>query len=823
MADAKEEPELAIMAVNSFVNDTRDPNPLVRSLALRTMGCINVGKIAEYLCDPLRSALGDQDPYVRKTAAMCVVKLFDMDMEMVEDQGFVDNLTDLLADANPMVVTNAVAALTEMSAKKPYFVLKGEVVTKLLTVLNEATPWGQVYVLDALSSYRPRDGREAMQIMDRVSARLNHETSAVSISAIRVIMLYMPMIAREDMIPYAKKMAPPLVSLALLNAQPEVQYVALRNIGLILQKVPKLLDADFKVFFCKYNDPLYVKMEKLDRMVQIVNEKNVDACLSELKEYAQEVDVEFVMKSVRSIGRIAVNLEGAAERCVTLLLELLATKVNYVVQEGIIVIKDIFRKYPNRYEAIIGNLCDALDTLDEPDAKAALIWIIGEYSDRIENSGELLESFAEAFHEEPSAVQLQLLTAVVKLFLHRAADAQELMSSVLSMCTQESDNPDLRDRGFIYWRLLSTDPETAKIVVVSEKPVISADTGQYEPELLDELVSQLGTLSSVYHKPASHFVTEYKAVSYEGGLGGDEHEAYIASEDYTGEETPEISAPPVQAATDDGGLSRAMSGDLLGLGDAPALATVLEDKPVVLPPEKTGGLQIHAALARSGGGVVLDVTLVNNATDGTVFSGFHIQFNKNACGLKPQATAVPVDAVMPGERRSAELRLITVPDFVPPPDKPIDSNLQCAAKFSGGTGAVCYFRVPYTLATLTMEDGRMEKAMYLQTWRSIPNESEVSKKIEGLCQRCQSTDNVIDLLEDNNIFNTARRHDQRGQMALELLYASMRTVNDVTILCEFTFPRGGGNVCKVSVRTGEPLVIPLVLTFVENLLKTGQV
>ena len=48
------------------------------------MGCINVEKIAEYLCDPLRTALTDTDPYVRKTAAMCVVKLFDMNPEMVE-------------------------------------------------------------------------------------------------------------------------------------------------------------------------------------------------------------------------------------------------------------------------------------------------------------------------------------------------------------------------------------------------------------------------------------------------------------------------------------------------------------------------------------------------------------------------------------------------------------------------------------------------------------------------------------------------------------------------------------------------------------------
>jgi hypothetical protein len=34
-----------------------DPNPLVRALAIRTMGCIRVDKITEYLCEPLRNAL----------------------------------------------------------------------------------------------------------------------------------------------------------------------------------------------------------------------------------------------------------------------------------------------------------------------------------------------------------------------------------------------------------------------------------------------------------------------------------------------------------------------------------------------------------------------------------------------------------------------------------------------------------------------------------------------------------------------------------------------------------------------------------------------
>ena len=51
--------------------------------------------------------LKDDDPYVRKTAAICVAKLFDINAELVQDRGFVDTLKEMLGDSNPMVVANA--------------------------------------------------------------------------------------------------------------------------------------------------------------------------------------------------------------------------------------------------------------------------------------------------------------------------------------------------------------------------------------------------------------------------------------------------------------------------------------------------------------------------------------------------------------------------------------------------------------------------------------------------------------------------------------------------------------------------------------------
>jgi AP-1 complex subunit beta-1 len=265
---AKTQPELTLLAVNTFVKDASDANPLIRALAVRTMGCIRVDKITEYLCEPLGRAVRDDDPYVRKTAAVCVAKLFDIAPDLVVERGFLEVLHDLISDSNPSVVANSVAALSEIAetAGKDVLKITPSVLQKLLAALNECTEWGQVFILDALAKYTPADGREAEGIIERVTPRLQHANAAVVMSALKVILSYMELMGAQNsdaVRTLTRKLAPPLVT--LLNAEPEIQYVALRNINLIVQRRPHILENEIKVFFCKYNDPIYVKMEKQTR------------------------------------------------------------------------------------------------------------------------------------------------------------------------------------------------------------------------------------------------------------------------------------------------------------------------------------------------------------------------------------------------------------------------------------------------------------------------------------------------------------------------------------------------------------------------------
>ncbi|XP_059638489.1 beta-adaptin-like protein B [Cornus florida] len=829
---AKSQPDLAILAVNTFVKDSQDPNPLIRALAVRTMGCIRVDKITEYLCDPLQRCLKDDDPYVRKTAAICVAKLYDINAELVEDRGFLEALKDLISDNNPMVVANAVAALAEIqdNSSKPIFEITSNTLAKLLTALNECTEWGQVFILDSLSKYKAADAREAENIVERVTPRLQHANCAVVLSAVKMILQQMELITSTDVVRnLCKKMAPPLVT--LLSAEPEIQYVALRNINLIVQRRPTILAHEIKVFFCKYNDPIYVKMEKLEIMIKLASDRNIDQVLLEFKEYATEVDVDFVRKAVRAIGRCAIKLERAAERCISVLLELIKIKVNYVVQEAIIVIKDIFRRYPNTYESIIATLCESLDTLDEPEAKASMIWIIGEYAERIDNADELLESFLESFPEEPALVQLQLLTATVKLFLKKPTEGpQQMIQVVLNNATVETDNPDLRDRAYIYWRLLSTDPEAAKDVVLAEKPVIADDSNQLDPSLLDELLANIATLASVYHKPPDAFVTRVKTAqkTEEDDYPDGSETGYSDTPSHaldSGASPPATSSPyaaarqpaPAPVAPAAPAPVPDLLGDLIGLdnsnnennaivsSDQPA-APVGPPLPILLPASTGQGFQISAQLIRRDGQIFYSLLFENNSQ--TPLDGFMIQFNKNTFGLAA-AGPLQVPQLLPGTSARTLLPMVLFQNIAPGPPSTL---LQVAVK--NNQQPVWYFNDKFSLLAFFTEDGRMERSSFLETWKSLPDSNEVSKDFPSIV--LNSVETTLDQLAASNMFFIAKRKNANQ----DVLYLSAKIPRGIPFLIELTAVVENPGL-KCAIKTPNPEMAPHFFEALEILLKSS--
>lgn len=97
-----------------LLQDMKDNNPLIRALALRTISYVHVREFVEAAVPPLRALLRDTDPYVRKTAAFSVAKLYDHDRHLVENSELIDRLNNMLRDENPTVVSSALAALMDI-------------------------------------------------------------------------------------------------------------------------------------------------------------------------------------------------------------------------------------------------------------------------------------------------------------------------------------------------------------------------------------------------------------------------------------------------------------------------------------------------------------------------------------------------------------------------------------------------------------------------------------------------------------------------------------------------------------------------------------
>lgn len=177
------------------------------------MGCIRVDKMVDYMEEPLRKTLRDESPYVRKTAAICVAKLFDLNPSMCIENGFLEILQELIGDPNPMVVANSVQALSEINETAPEtkaLIVTPAMLKKLLMAIAECTEWGRVTILSTLADYPPADVKESEHICERVAPQFQHVNPSVVLAAVKVVFIHMRIISPELVRQYLKKMAPPL-------------------------------------------------------------------------------------------------------------------------------------------------------------------------------------------------------------------------------------------------------------------------------------------------------------------------------------------------------------------------------------------------------------------------------------------------------------------------------------------------------------------------------------------------------------------------------------------------------------------------------------
>ena len=544
---AEAEPDLALLSINTIQKSLSDQNPQVRAMALRTMSGIKVPVISQIVSLAIKRGCNDMSPQVRKTAALAIPKCYRLDPSTLPQ--LLEYISKLLGDKQYYVVGSAVSAFLEVCPQRIDLIHKHY--RSLVRKLVDMDDWGQLELLRLLPFYArkcfPRqlvrarkqkskgfyddevaedgkepeladpDGKEVeidpdLELFLRACKTLLTSRNAAVVVAIARCFLH---IGTPE---YLESAAGPLV--ALLRGPQDLQQVILYNIVSVCIVRPESFVKYVTHFFIRSTDSPGVwrlKLEMLTLTFPKCDQNSKGLILNELEHFTKTQEEGLIRESVRAIGRCAQSDPKTSNRCLNVLLKQASSPDGNLVAEALTVVRHLVQQDPPSHTKTMIRLAKNLDAMTNSDARATVIWLVGEFAASDGEKGiapDVLRILARGFADEsePAKLQIVLLAAKVYLcYLNRVNETSNGTSGANSSkpipsegdemtsveqdqqvnAMQRSEHPivalwnyiqllarydtsyDLRDRARLYKALLveTSSTQLANLVLLAPKPV----------------------------------------------------------------------------------------------------------------------------------------------------------------------------------------------------------------------------------------------------------------------------------------------------------------------------------------------------------------
>ncbi|AEO60828.1 hypothetical protein MYCTH_2310471 [Thermothelomyces thermophilus ATCC 42464] len=445
---AEQEPDLALLSINTIQKSLSDTNPQVRALALRTMSGIRVPVISQIVSLAIRKGAGDMSPYVRRAAALAIPKCYRLDPSQLPQ--LLEYLSTLLGDKQYYVAGAAVTAFMTVCPDRIDLIHKHY--RNLVRMLVDMDEWSQLSTLRLMTVYarkcfprrtrtvknkeRPAElqdfygeaseagpEREQVTVLDpdlelllkSIKPLLQSRNSGVVVAVARCY-------SAIGTPSYTKAAIGPLV--ALLRGAQDIQQVALYNIVSICLSCP----ADFVKYATHFlvratdTQPVWeLKLEVLTLIFPHAPRHIKSLILNELEHFSRGSDKLLVREAVRAIGRCAQADSATAPRCLRLLLSQITSLDGILAAESLTVIRHLIQQDPTAHVATVIRLAKNLDSATDPQARATIIWLVGEFSglggaDNI--AADVLRILLKDFASEPEIAKRQIVLLGAKVYLH---------------------------------------------------------------------------------------------------------------------------------------------------------------------------------------------------------------------------------------------------------------------------------------------------------------------------------------------------------------------------------------------------------------------
>ncbi|XP_042660632.1 AP-3 complex subunit beta-1 isoform X1 [Tyto alba] len=533
MRYAEEQQDLALLSISTFQRALKDPNQLIRASALRVLSSIRVPIIVPIMMLAIKEASSDLSPYVRKNAAHAIQKLYSLDPEQKEM--LIEVIEKLLKDRSTLVAGSVVMAFEEVCPDRIDLIHKNY--RKLCNLLVDVEEWGQVVIIHMLTRYartqfvspwkddevveeysennfyesdeeqKENDRRvKNVYTMDPDHRLLLRNTKPLLQSrnaavVMAVAQLYWHLAPKSEAGVVSKSLV------RLLRSNREVQYIVLQNIATMSIQRKGMFEPFLKSFYVRSTDPTMIKTLKLEILTNLANEANISTLLREFQTYVKSQDKQFAAATIQAIGRCATNINEVTDTCLNGLVCLLSNRDEIVVAESVVVIKKLLQTQPAHHGEIIKHMAKLLDNITVPVARASILWLIGEYCERVPKiAPDVLRKTAKSFTNEDDLVKLQILNLGAKLYLTNSKQTKLLTQYVLNLGKYDQSY-DIRDRTRFIRQLIVPNEKSgalskyAKKIFLAQKPA-----PLLESPFKDRDHFQLGTLSHTLNSRATGYL-----------------------------------------------------------------------------------------------------------------------------------------------------------------------------------------------------------------------------------------------------------------------------------------------------------------------------
>uniref|UniRef100_A0AAX7TWM9 AP-3 complex subunit beta n=1 Tax=Astatotilapia calliptera TaxID=8154 RepID=A0AAX7TWM9_ASTCA len=527
---AEEQQDLALLSISTFQRGLKDPNQLIRASALRVLSSIRVTIIVPIMMLAIKEAASDMSPYVRKTAAHAIPKLYSLDPEQ-KDQ-LIEVIEKLLADKTTLVAGSVVMAFEEVCPERIDLIHKNY--RKLCNLLIDVEEWGQVVIINMLTRYartqflnpnineggsgdktfygsdedEDEDEEEKEKkpyVMDPDHRLLLRNTKPLLQSrnaavVMAVAQLYFHLAPKAEVGVIAKALV------RLLRSHSEVQYVVLQNVATMSIKRRGMFEPYLKSFYIRSTDPTQIKVLKLEVLTNLANETNISTILREFQTYIKSMDKDFVAATIQAIGRCATNISEVRDTCLNGLVQLLSNRDELVVAESVVVIKKLLQMQPEKHSDIIKHMAKLTDNIQVPMARASILWLIGEYCEHVPKiAPDVLRKMAKSFTNEEDIVKLQIINLAAKLYLTNSKQTKLLTQYVLNLAKYDQ-NYDIRDRARFIRQLIVPTEKSGALSKYAKKLFLALKPAPVlESPFKDRDHFQLGSLSHLLNAKAGGY------------------------------------------------------------------------------------------------------------------------------------------------------------------------------------------------------------------------------------------------------------------------------------------------------------------------------